>query len=131
MNYYQAGKGLNVYRGPVMQRGYGLGGTFRKFFNWIVPIVQKHALPAVESGLREVGRTAVSTVADIAKDTVAGRSIKEASEEHINRAVNQLKEKVENKLEGRGKKRKTNKKKIILIKKNSKKFDDIFNKYED
>ena len=49
-NYYlaQAGYGdYDVFRGSIYQKGYGLGGNFRKFFNWIVPLFQKYALPTI------------------------------------------------------------------------------------
>ena len=69
----------NIFRGSQYQRGYGLGGAFRRFFNWIVPLVQKHAAPAIESGLKVVGKTALSAAADIAKDVVAGTSVVQAT----------------------------------------------------
>ena len=48
----QAGGEYNVYRGSMYQKGYGLGGSFRKFFSWIIPLVKKHALPTIESGIK-------------------------------------------------------------------------------
>jgi hypothetical protein len=49
-NYYlaQAGYGdYDVFRGSIYQKGHGLGGNFRKFFNWIVPLFQKYAMPTI------------------------------------------------------------------------------------
>lgn len=37
---------FEFYKGSPYQRGYGLGGTFRRFFSWLVPIFKEHALPA-------------------------------------------------------------------------------------
>ena len=108
----------NLFRGSPYQRGYGIGGTFRRFFNWIVPIIKHHAMPAITS----VGRTALSAAADIAKDTVAGRDFKTAARERINGAVDDLKEQAEKKMRGEGKRAK----KKIILKKHSEKFKDIF-----
>lgn len=137
-----------LYYGAPYQRGYGLGGTFRKFFSWIVPIFKKHALPVLNDGLKEVGKTALTTAADIAKDTVNGINIRDSFRERTNTALDTLKEKAEKKLEGRGyrinknkkktyegshslsiKRGKKLKKKIILIKKR-KDLKDIFAKNE-
>jgi len=45
----------NVYVGRVFQKGSGLGGMFKKFFRWIVPLVKKHALPVLKKGASAVG----------------------------------------------------------------------------
>lgn len=114
-----------VYRGSPYQQGYGLGGTFRKFFKWIVPLLKKHALPHIESGIKQVGKTALSTAADIAKDAVSGKNVRVAATERINTAVESLKERAENSLEGKGIKRKKKFKKFVVLKKKTK-FQDIF-----
>lgn len=128
--YYQRGGGTDdtIFRGPMVQRGYGLGANFRRFFRWIVPLVQKHAVPAISSGVIELGKTALNTVGDIAKDTASGRDFKDSASERINTAVDGLKELVEKKLEGRGKKRKKIQKKIQhnSRKRHQKIFGDIF-----
>lgn len=50
--YYmkQAGGGSNYdyFRGDVYQKGYGLGGTFKKFFKWIVPIFKTSCFTSCE-----------------------------------------------------------------------------------
>jgi hypothetical protein len=116
----------NIFRGNPYQRGYGLGGAFRRFFNWVVPLFQKHAVPALESGMKVVGKSALSAAADIAKDVASGRNVKEAAETHINSAVELLKEKAEKKLSGNGIKRKSKFKKYVILKKQKKSFNDIF-----
>lgn len=115
----------NIYRGNQYQRGYRLGGTFKKFFRWIVPLVQKHAFPAIESGLKTVGKTALETAADITKDAISGRNIREAAESRINSAVDQLKEQAEKKLRGEGINKQKKKQKIIIVKR-KKLSKDIF-----
>lgn len=109
------------------QRGYGLGGTFRRFFSWIVPILKKHALPVIQDGLKEVGKTALGTAADIAKDSLSGMNVKDSFRERTSAAIDTLKEKAERKLDGKGIKRsrKPKKKKYIIIKKR-KHLKDIF-----
>lgn len=116
----QAGGEYSVYRGSVYQKGYGLGGSFRKFFSWIIPLVKKHALPHIESGIKSLGKEALSTVSHIAKDVVAGKNIKESAEDRINTAIDNIKEKTDKALEGRGIKRKKNPKKYLILKKRQK-----------
>jgi predicted nucleic acid-binding OB-fold protein len=112
----------HVFRGEPFQKGYGLGDTFRRFFNWVIPIVKKHSLPALEV----IGKRAIDTVADISKDVVSGKKFKESSEERINTSVEDIKKIISSQLQGKGKK------KHILIKKRKnkqfEKFSDFFNK---
>ena len=109
-NYYidQAGNGINYdyFRGNVYQKGYGLSGTFKKFFKWIVPIFKRLALPVVKSGLKTIGKEALSSATNIANDVILGKNLKEATNKNISGSLNNLKEKLENKLEGKGVKRK-------------------------
>lgn len=118
-------KGGYYYKGALMQRGYGLGGTLRKFFSWLMPIVQEHALPSINTGLKEIGKTALTTAADIAKDVVTGKNLKNVAEEKISAAIDSLKEKAEKGLSGKGIKRRRTKKKIYILKKR-KHTKDIF-----
>lgn len=121
------GSGMEIYHGPQYQFGYGLGGGLRRFFRWIIPLVKKHTLPA----LQEIGSHALTSVGDFAKDVVKGKDIRESAAHHADNAVNKIKEHVEKKLSGQGIKRKSinNKKKSpkIIIKKHKKIYDDIFN----
>ena len=114
--------GYEVFKGPMYQQGYGLGGYFRKFFKWIVPIAEKHVLPHLKSGLNVVGNQALASVANIATDAVKGRDIQEAVKENVSQAIDNLKTKAERKLRGEGHKQK--KKKIIYKKR--KISNDIF-----
>ena len=151
-NYYldQAGGSVNYdyFRGNVYQKGYGLGGTFKKFFKWIVPIFKRHALPTVKSGLKTVGKEALSTAANIANDVILGKKFKESANRNISGSISNLKDTLEKKLDGNGYKRKRQKslieksikkykpddyikgnkksKKIIILKKQNKKNIDIF-----
>ena len=122
--YRQYG-GQNVFRGQVYQQGYGLGGYFKKFFRWLVPIAEKHIMPHVKSGLETVGKQAVQSVANIAQDTLKGRDIREAAKEHATEAIENIKTYAEKKIRGEGIKRKRAHKpaKTILKKRKTK---DIF-----
>ena len=120
--YRQLGGVQTVFRGPMYQQGYGLGGYFKRFFKWIIPIAQQHLLPHIKTGAETIGKQAVQTISDIYKDSINGRNIKESSKEHFDTANNNLKQKVENKLIGRGIKRKRNNKY-----KKRKNNQDIFN----
>lgn len=59
--------------------GLGLGQMFSKLF--------RAAAPAVKSGLKYLGKTAVGTVADIAKDALNGDDLKESATRHVQNAL--------------------------------------------
>lgn len=120
------GGDYEYFRGAPYQRGYGIGGMFRRFFKWIVPIVEKHAVPAI----KEVGKTALVAAADIAKDAVSGRSLAESAKERLAGSIDNLREMAEKKLEGGGKRRngkKSKTPKFIIVKK-KKLHGDIFDR---
>ncbi len=96
------GSGFNVYRGLPYQKGYGLGGSFRRFFRWIVPIFKKHALPILKSTAKVIGNEALSSVSNISKDIINGNNIADSVQSRLNEAVDNLKTKAEDTLEGRG-----------------------------
>lgn len=131
-NYYyvQEGSGDYIYKGTLTQRGYGLGGTFQRFFKWIVPLFQKHAVPALQEGAKELGKKALTTVSNVAKDAAEGKNVLESAKSHVNTAIEDLATKIEEKLEnkkGRGLKKKLKPKKFkkyIILKKQ--KVSDIF-----
>ena len=81
--YYieQAGGSLdyNYYRGNVYQKGFGLGGTFRRFFKWVVPLIKTHAMPKIESGLKVVGRELLNSATNVATDVLNGKDFKDSA----------------------------------------------------
>lgn len=135
-NYYMEqagnGSGYNYYKGSAYQQGYGLGSSFRRFFRWIIPIFKEHALPKLESGLKTVGKEALSSAANIAKDYVAGKDLSLAAKEHVSTSIDNLKDKAENSLSGHGPKKKSIKRKksfkkyFILKKQKNLHNSDIF-----
>jgi hypothetical protein len=71
--------------------------------------------------LKRWGKTAIKTAADIARDSISGRDIKESTHDRLNLAIDNLKDQIEKKIEGRGiKRKKRHYRKIILKNKNNK-----------
>lgn len=86
--YYldQASGRYPVFRGSVIQRGYGLGNVFRQLLSWAIPILKEHALPLV----KEVGKEVIHNVAGIANDAIEGRNIKESAKEKFKTSLQKL-----------------------------------------
>jgi hypothetical protein len=90
-----------------------------------MPLVQRTAMPT----LKELGKTALNSAGDFAKDVAAGRDLHEAANQHMDTAVSSMKQTIEKKLSG-GKKRKRlhkKRKSKIILKKHKQAYDDIFN----
>jgi hypothetical protein len=62
IEYYkkQVGGEYNFFQGSPYQEGYGLikfqsgdgfSDMFRRFASWVVPMIKKHAIPTIESGV--------------------------------------------------------------------------------
>lgn len=124
-NYFRGSNFQHSY-GLNYQQGAGLGTMFRKFASWVVPIFKKHALPVIESGIKTVGQEALDSAADVAKDIISGKNLKEASSERLISAIDNLKQKAENKLQGKGIKRKKKLKNLVIFKNKKTRFQDIF-----
>ena len=60
--------GMPVFRGGIMQRGYGLGGIFKGFLRTIAP--------KVKQGFKEIGKTALKTGLETLGDVVNGGNLK-------------------------------------------------------
>ncbi len=110
-----------MFRGPMYQQGYGLGGYFRRFFKWLVPIAQKHVLPHVKDGLETVGKQVLESGKNFARDAIRGKNVRDAAKDRFDEALEILKDKADKKLSGEGRKKK--KRKIIFKKR---KYKDIF-----
>ena len=143
IEYYkqQIGGEYNYYKGSQFQDGYGLiqfqtgdgfSDIFRRFASWVVPIIKKHAVPTLESGVRALGREALDSAANVAKDLLSGRDFKESATNRYKSAIDSLKEKAEKSLEGRGlkgraiKRKRSTPNKIILKKLKTTRNPDIF-----
>ena len=125
--YYenQAASGYPVFRGYPNQKGYGLGGIFKTFYKFILPLFKTHALPVLKKGAEVVGTEAVRTAANIANDAISGRNFKDATRERLNEAVNSLSTKAQESFQsgsGRKRRRSLNSRKTFISKKTRKGF---------
>jgi len=81
--YYHQGFGLPAFRGPALQKGYGLGGLFKG-------LVRTFA-PAIKRGLVTLGRRALKTGVEVLHDYSQGanlkQSVKRRSKENINKLI--------------------------------------------
>jgi hypothetical protein len=109
-----------VFRGLRYQRGYGLGGVFRKLFRYIVPFVKEHGVPL----LKTVGKTALNSATNLATDALDGKNIKESAKQRLKETFEDLKKKADMKGNGinKGRKRQLTRK----VKANKKRKLDIF-----
>ena len=56
----QSGRGIPVYSGTIMQRGYGVGGLFRSLANGLLPLLPK------------LGKAVAATALGVASDKMRG-----------------------------------------------------------
>lgn len=80
------GNSYPVYRGSAFQKGYGLGGYFRKFFSWALPLLKEHGLPIAKN----VGKEIVQNIASIANDAIEGKNIKESAKEKFKSSFDKI-----------------------------------------
>ena len=67
---WQYGHGLKAFRGPTMQKGYGLGGLFKGLARSFAPVLKK--------GLINVGKKALKTGVDVLSDVAEGKNLKQS-----------------------------------------------------
>ena len=79
-----------------------MGGMFTRFFKWIVPLLKKSAGPILKGAASALGSEAVSTVSNIAKDAYNGKPVGESTKQNSDIAIDNLKNKVEKALSGKG-----------------------------
>jgi|SRR5215813_685858 len=97
----QAGGGSQVFRGPIMQRGDGLGSLFKSLFQFFRPII----VPTAKS----IGREALLATSGALSDIASGSTVKEAAKKRLKTAGTHLAEQLF-KQGGQGRKRKKQKK---------------------
>lgn len=88
-SYYlnQAGNGLPYFQGSPYQRGYVLGGIFRKIFSWIMPIVREHVMPVAKS----VGKEILKSATDVVQDTIQGNNLLDSAKNRFGESVKSIK----------------------------------------
>lgn len=103
----QIGNGLPYYQGISYQKGYGLGGIFRRLF--------RSAFPFIVKGTKAIGKEALRTGTRVASDVLSGQDFKESVKSRTKESGKHLAQKAINNVEsmiGKGKyKRKRQKKK--------------------
>ena len=67
----QRGGNVPFYRGPVLQRGYGLGCIFKSVARSVMP------------SLKEIGKSALTTGLEILQDVAKGENIKTAAKKQL------------------------------------------------
>ena len=125
--YYenQAGSGAYpVFTGYANQRGHGLGGIFKSFYRFILPIFKTHALPLLKKGGETLGTEAIKAASNIATDALKGKNVETSASENIQEAIKNLSEKVSQRGDGKYKRKRI--KKINQTK--VRRLKDIFDK---
>jgi len=87
--YYSNQPNYPVFRAMKFQRGYGLGGVFKRLFKWIVPIFKEKAMPLLKS----VGESVIKGTANVAKDAIKGRNVRESAKDRFEETLNELSDK--------------------------------------
>lgn len=79
-NFYgqTGGSMVPIFHGTKYQRGHGLGSIFSGLFKAAVPMLKKGAV--------QLGKTALKTGVNIAKDALGGESIKSAFSKNVKSA---------------------------------------------
>ncbi|GFV05324.1 uncharacterized protein F54H12.2 [Trichonephila clavipes] len=67
---FERGSGLTHYKGINFQKGYGIGGIFRRLF--------RAALPFLVKGGKTIGKEVLMTGSRVASDVLSGENFKEA-----------------------------------------------------
>ena len=69
----QSGGSPRVFRGPVLQRGYGLGNMFKS--------LSRNLMPTLKEGMKALGKSALHTSLDVLH--VEGRIFKESAKRRM------------------------------------------------
>lgn len=81
--YNQTGSGAPpIFIGSKYQKGYGLGNIFAS--------IARSAIPIIKRGVLSLGRTALNTGVQIAKDGLEGKDIKASAKRNFNKAGRQV-----------------------------------------
>ena len=78
----QKGRNLPAFHGARFQRGYGLGSIFRGLFRW--------AIPHLQQGAKVIGKKALQTGVNVAKDVLDGDNIKTAISKQAKQAIGNM-----------------------------------------
>jgi hypothetical protein len=80
---YQRGYGLGYQElCPEQMYGLGLGDSLTNLFHMAWPVLRK--------GLKYLGKSAVSTAADVARDVIEGKDLKESARKHVTKSAQDI-----------------------------------------
>jgi hypothetical protein len=123
LHHLHYGSGHPVFKGDLMQEGYGLGGIISGLFRRAIPIFA----PILKEGAKTIGKVALKTGRNVLADVVNDKSsFKDSLRKRVGEALSAdiIKEgNLTNKPQNQSKRRKTTSKKYIAHKRNKK---DIF-----
>ena len=71
----QSGGSQRVFRGPVLQRGYGLGNMFKS--------LSRAIMPTLKEGMKTLGKSALHTGLDVLQDVSRGENFKESAKRRL------------------------------------------------
>ena len=115
---YQNGNGIQSFRGPTLQRGYGLGGFFKGLARSFAPVLKR--------GLVHAGKKAVKTGIQVLQDVSSGKSFKKAIKERGKQNINEMVSDIKSEIKQNASTRKRILKKKGSLKNQKKKKKDIF-----
>ncbi|GFX80604.1 uncharacterized protein TNCV_498711 [Trichonephila clavipes] len=119
----QIGSGLNHYKGNSFQKGYGIGGIFRRLF--------RAALPFLVKGGKTIGKEVLMTGSRVASDALSGENFKEAVKTRSRESGKKLDQKAIDRVQsmvgkGQYKRKRKKQKKLISSKARKVSVRDIF-----
>ena len=122
-HYLGVGSGLAHYQGVNFQKGYGLGGFFRRMF--------RAALPFLVRGGQTLGKEVIRTGTQVVSDVLEGQNLKESAKKRSQDAGKSIARKTIDTLQGmvgkgKYKRRRKKQKRVIPSKKRKENGRDIF-----
>ena len=87
MRQFGAGS-MPFYKSRYYQGGEGIGSFFRRIYKWMIPIAKKHVLPIAQ----DVGNNLVNNVANLARDAIQGKNLKDSAQKRLGESLNDLSE---------------------------------------
>ena len=82
----QRGGNIAGFRGGHMQRGYGIGGIFKSF--------ARYAIPLFKQGAKVVGKRALQAATEVGQDVIQGKTVRESFKSRGKEAASDFEENV-------------------------------------
>ena len=81
---------IPVFRGRAYQKGYGIGSLIGGLFKSFLPVLKNVALPALKSGAKTLGKTALKTGFNILNEGLEGKNAKQSAVKNLSWAGSDL-----------------------------------------